>query len=146
MALWQMHLPESDWRPLLRALGYPVGFVMVILARQQLFTENTITVVLPVMAHPKARNFWRAGRMWAIVLAANLAGTLFAALFCTFTPVLDNDVRGPMLSISRESLDHDAIALLFRGITAGLLTGAMVWVLPGGTAAQSPAFAGLTCL
>ena len=136
MALLQMHLPESDWRPLLRALGYPVGFVMVILARQQLFTENTITVVLPVMAHPKARNFWRAGRMWAIVLAANLAGTLFAALFCTFTPVLAPGVREAMVDIARESMQYDWPAMAFHGITAGFLMAAMVWLIPAAAAAQ----------
>src|ERR1051325_1198960 len=89
MALLEMHLPEAPWRSLVRSLGYPVGFLMVVLGRQQLFTENTITVVLPVIAAPTRRNFWCAGRMWRIVLLANLAGTLFAALFCTFTPVLD---------------------------------------------------------
>ena len=46
------HLPDAPWRGLVTALGYPVGFLMVVLARQQLFTENTITVVLPVMAEP----------------------------------------------------------------------------------------------
>src|SRR3954468_9957587 len=70
-AILRMHLPDADWRPLLTALGYPVGFVMVVLARQQLFTENTITVMLPVMAEPTAHNFRRAGRMWGIVLGAN---------------------------------------------------------------------------
>ena len=146
MAILEMHLPDAEWRPLARALGYPIGFVMVVLARQQLFTENTITVVLPVMAEPSPYNFWRAGRMWAIVLAANLAGTLFAALFCTFTPVLDNDVRAAMLSISRESLDHDAIALLFRGITAGFLMAAMVWLIPAASAAQFQVIAVMTYL
>ena len=70
-------------------LGYTVGFVMVVLSRQQLFTENTITVVLPVMAEFTLQNILKLCRMWAIVLAANMAGTLFAALFCNFTPVLD---------------------------------------------------------
>jgi formate-nitrite transporter family protein len=52
-ALLQMHLPDEPWRPLVSCLGYSVGFLMVVLARQQLFTENTITVVLPVMARSR---------------------------------------------------------------------------------------------
>src|SRR5919109_2068537 len=71
-AILLMNLPEAPWRVLVVSLGYPVGFVMVVLARQQLFTENTITVVLPVIAEPTASNFGRAARMWVIVLAANL--------------------------------------------------------------------------
>lgn len=63
---------------------------MVVLSRQQLFTETTITVVLPVMSDFTPRNLLLMSRMWLIVLAANLAGTLFAAIFSTFTPVLTN--------------------------------------------------------
>lgn len=146
MALIEMHLPQAEWRSLVRSAGYPIGFLMVVLGRQQLFTENTITVVLPVIGEPTRRNFGCAGRMWAIVLAANLVGTLFAALFCTFTPVLDNDVRVAMLSIARESLDHDALGLLFRGITAGFLMAAMVWLIPASTAAQFQVVAIMTYL
>jgi formate-nitrite transporter family protein len=46
----QAHLPDEPWRPLVSTLDYSVGFIMVVLSRQQLFTGNTITVVLPVMA------------------------------------------------------------------------------------------------
>src|SRR5438067_4801216 len=110
-AILRLHLPEEAWSRLVVSLGYPVGFVMVVLARQQLFTENTITVVLPVMAEPSARNFGRAGRMWAIVLAANLAGTLVAALFCTFTPVLGPELRDAMLEISAAGMRYGWIEM-----------------------------------
>jgi len=55
-ALLQAHLPDTSWRPLLTSLGYPVGFLIVVLARQQLFTENTITPVLPLAAKFTADN------------------------------------------------------------------------------------------
>lgn len=129
-AILRMHLPESQWRELLVALGYPVGFLMVVLARQQLFTETTITVVLPLMKEPTREHFAGAGRMWAVVLAANLAGTLFAALFCTFTPVIGPELRDAMLDISRNAMGHGWLEMGFRGITAGFLMAAMVWLIP----------------
>src|SRR5262244_3678804 len=43
-AILETHLPDAPWRHLVSSLGYAVGFVMVVLSRQQLFTENTITV------------------------------------------------------------------------------------------------------
>ena len=135
-ALLYMRLPESDWQRLVVALGYPVGFVMVVLARQQLFTENTITVVLPVMAQPNARNFWRGGRMWLIVLLANLAGTLLAALFSTYTPVVTPELREAMLAVSREAMQYGWLEMTFRGITAGFLMAAMVWLIPAAEGAQ----------
>ena len=42
-------LPASDWRPIIAKLGYAVGFLIVILGRQQLFTENVLTAVLPAI-------------------------------------------------------------------------------------------------
>ena len=83
-AVLRSHLPAAPWTPLIASLGYSVGFLMSVLGRQQLFTESTITVVLPVLGDINARNLWRMARLWAIVLAANLVGTLFAALFCTY--------------------------------------------------------------
>ena len=45
-ALLHHALPDTPWRPLVSKLGYSVGFLIVILGRQQLFTENTLTVHL----------------------------------------------------------------------------------------------------
>jgi formate/nitrite transporter FocA (FNT family) len=135
-AILQLHLDESDWRPLVTSLGYTVGFVMVVLSRQQLFTENTITVVLPVMAQWSAANVWRAARMWAVVLAANLSGTLFAAVFCSLSPVLPTELRAEMLEVSRHILGHSWPEMLFLGVTAGFLVAAMVWLLPSSEGAQ----------
>lgn len=57
------------------SIGYSAGFLAVILARQQLFTENTLTAVLPVMTAPTLANFGRLLRLWGVVLFGNLAGT-----------------------------------------------------------------------
>jgi formate/nitrite transporter FocA (FNT family) len=136
MAILHLHTPPAPWQALIIGLGYPVGFVMVVLARQQLFTENTITVVLPVLAQPSARNFGRAARMWAIVLAANFAGTLLAALFSSFTPVVTPELRESMLELSRAALRPGGWEMLFHGITAGFLMAALVWLIPAAESAQ----------
>jgi len=135
-AILRLHLPEAAWSPLLVSLGYPVGFLMVVLGRQQLFTENTITVVLPVMAEPSRLNLGRAARMWSIVLIANLAGTLFAALFCTWAPVIEPELRGAMLELSAHAMQYGWLEMAFRAITAGFLMAAMVWLIPAADAAQ----------
>ncbi|HMR68580.1 MAG TPA: formate/nitrite transporter family protein, partial [Anaerolineae bacterium] len=48
-ALLQAHLPEAPWRPLISKAGYSLGFLIVILGRQQLFTENTLTPILQLL-------------------------------------------------------------------------------------------------
>lgn len=135
-AILQAHLPDRSWRPLVSDLGYPVGFLMSVLGRQQLFTENTITVVLPVAASPTLRNLGRLSRIWAIVLSANMAGTFFAALFCCLTPVLSPDIRAIMLEISRHAMEGSPLDLFFRAITGGFLIAAMVWLLPSAGSAE----------
>jgi formate-nitrite transporter family protein len=133
--LW-VHLPAAPWRPLVSGFGYSVGFLIVVLARQQLFTENTVTVVLPVMAEFTLANVRRLVRMWAIVFAANMAGTFVAALFCTLTPVLTPELRHGMLELSGHLMELGWAAMFFRAVGAGFLIAAMVWLIPSAEGAQ----------
>jgi formate/nitrite transporter FocA (FNT family) len=135
-ALLQAYLPDAPWRPTVSGFGYCVGFLMVILGRQQLFTESTITVVLPLFADLSWANFWRMARLWAIVLAANLVGTLFASLFCQFTPVVPPDILQGMRDISRDLLELSWWQMAFRGISSGFLIAAMVWMIPSAESAK----------
>lgn len=135
-AILTAHLPEAPWQPLVVSFGYCIGFIMAVLSRQQLFTEITITAVLPVAAEVTWGNVGRMARLWAIVLAANLAGTLFAALFCTFAPALSGDVYNGMLEISRDLLAYGWWEMVFRAIAAGFLMAAMVWLMPGAEGSQ----------
>jgi formate/nitrite transporter FocA (FNT family) len=135
-AVLRMNLPDAPWRPLVTSFGYAAGFVMVVLSRQQLFTENTITVVLPVMADFNRKNAQGLVRMWGVVFFANMAGTLFAALFCTFTPVLSPELRDSMLAISGHLQHLGWAETVFRAIGAGFLVAAMVWLLPSAETTQ----------
>jgi formate/nitrite transporter FocA (FNT family) len=135
-AILQSHLPQSSWTVLVSSLGYSVGFVMVVLSRQQLFTENTVTAVLPVVANPTSANLWRLMRLWGVVLAANMAGTFVAAVLCTFTPVLTPDLKAAVLDIASHIASHPWMETVFRAIASGFLIAALVWLLPSAEATQ----------
>ena len=135
-AILRAHLPDSIWAVLVTSLGYSVGFLMVVLSRQQLFTESTVTAVLPVMANMTAASLWRLGRLWGIVLIANIVGTFIAALICTFTPVLTTELRGAMLDIASQIMGHTWMEMTFRAIASGFLIATMVWLIPSAEAAQ----------
>lgn len=132
----QAHLPAAPWNVLVVSLGYSVGFLMVVLSRQQLFTESTVTAVLPVMADFTRTNVWRLVRLWSVVLLANMAGTLVAAVLCTFTPVLTPELNTAMLDVAGQIMNHSWMEMLFRAIASGFLIATMVWLLPGAEAAQ----------
>jgi formate/nitrite transporter FocA (FNT family) len=135
-AVLRSHLPEASWTPLVASLGYSVGFVMAVLSRQQLFTEITITAVLPVVANPTLANLWRLLRLWSVVLVANMAGTFFAAVMCAFTPILTPELKAAMLDIAGQITNHPWMEMMFRSIASGFLIAAMVWLLPSAEAAQ----------
>ena len=103
---------------------------MTIMGRQQLFTENTLSVVLPVLKEPSWPKMWRMSRLWAIVLAGNLVGTLFAAVFFRYSPALPDALLAGMLDVSRPLLALTWWQMLFHAVPAGFLIAAMVWMIP----------------
>lgn len=115
---------------LIESLGYSFGFVLVILCRLQLFTENTITVVLPVLADPTRNRFYCTARLWVIVLAANLCGTFITAAISVHGGILTVDTLTALLDISRHLAILSPAETLLRGIPSGFFIAAMVWMLP----------------
>jgi formate/nitrite transporter FocA (FNT family) len=144
-AILQEHLPDTSWRPLLTSHGYPVGFLIVVLARQQLFTENTITPVLPLAANFTVANLAKLARLWTIVFAANMTGTAAAAVFCTCRRC-SPEMRDVMIDISRHILQTSWNESFFRAISAGFLIAAMVWLIPSAEAAAFRVIAMMTYL
>jgi formate/nitrite transporter FocA (FNT family) len=137
MALLRSYLPDTPWRPLLENLGYTIGFLIVILGRQQLFTENTLTVILPLLDAPnKLRMLAKVGRLWGIVLGANLIGGFLFALAMAHTTIFESDVKAAFMSIGLQSAAPDWTTLFGRGVFAGWLIALMVWVLPAADQAK----------
>lgn len=130
------HLPDAPWRPLVAKFGYSLGFLVVVLGRQQLFTENTLTVILPLLRKPTAGMFGNVARLWVLVLASNLVGTFLIAWFIGNTSVVEPDVQVAMAEIGRRSMSPAFLALLFKGVLAGWLIALMVWLLPFAEAAR----------
>ena len=128
--LLQSHLPAHEWRPLVAKLGYSVGFVIVILGRQQLFTENTLTPILPLLTRPDAPTFGKVARLWAIVLAANLVGALAFALAVAFLPVFEPPALVAFDEIASVSMGGTSLEHFVQGVFAGWLIALMIWMLP----------------
>ena len=123
------HLPASDWSPIVAKLGYAVGFLIVILGHQQLFTENVLTAVLPVMARKQVHWLNKMLRLWGIVLAANIAGCLIFALATAFLPIIPADVAPALANIVNGVMSNTPWEMFAKGIGAGWLIAAVVWIL-----------------
>ena len=129
-ALLMSHLPVSPWRPLVSRAGYCIGFLIVILGRQQLFTENTLTVILPLLVRKDLATFLRVLRLWGVVLSANLAGTFLFALCISRIALFDAHTQECLLEIGRSHFGANFGTVLVRAIFAGWLIALMVWLLP----------------
>jgi formate/nitrite transporter FocA (FNT family) len=140
--LLRSHLPDAPWRPLVTKLGYPVGFLMVTLGSQELFTENTLTPIVPLLVERSREKLNAVAKLWSATLIANLVGTLIFAAVLARTGLFDADVNRAFSDIGREALKGDFITTLLRGIFAGWLIAAMVWMLPAASTAQ-PAVIGV---
>jgi formate/nitrite transporter FocA (FNT family) len=129
------YFPDVSGRHLVTSLGYTVGFLIVVMGRQQLFTENTITAVLPVMAKRTARQLQRMLRLWSVVLVSNLIGTVAVGALFAYAPVFDGTIHGGMVAVAREFFELTAGDMFWRGILAGWLIATMVWLLPAAESA-----------
>ena len=129
-AVLHSRLPDAPWRPLIEKFGYSIGFLMVVLGRQQLFTENTLTVILPLLRKPRMRMFMNVARLWSIVLCFNLLGTCLIAWIMGNTNMVSPEVRHAMQEIGHNTMSPDFGTLIIRGIFAGFMIAIMVWLLP----------------
>ena len=122
-------VPPADWKHAIAALGYPAGFMIVILGRQQLFTENVLTAVLPVMTHRKLSWLLRMLRLWLVVLAANVAGCLVFACAFAFLPMVSESFRPGLATQVHELMRNTPMEMFAKGIGAGWLIAALVWII-----------------
>jgi formate-nitrite transporter family protein len=135
--LLHAHLPDAPWRPLVSKFGYTIGFLIVILGRQQLFTENTLTVILPLLSRRDLATLWNVIRLWTIVLVANIVGVWLFTLGLR-GPVFEPPVLDAFRAIGTEAMAPGALAIFFKAIFGGWLIALMVWLLPGADSSRLP--------
>lgn len=135
-AVLQAHVPDAAWRPLVSKLGYSVGFLIVILGRQQLFTENTLTPVLPLLEREQPVAVTHVLRLWVTVLLGNLAGAWALAMTVTRTEMLPPEVRGAVSAIGHHAIEPGFGLILLRAVFAGWLVALLVWLQPAAETAR----------
>ena len=77
-----------------------MGFPIVVLGRQQLFTENTVTAILPLLSRRDLSSLLHVLRLWAVVLATNLVRTFGLALLLSLTGLFDANPLVPTTEVA----------------------------------------------
>jgi formate/nitrite transporter FocA (FNT family) len=121
-------VPESHAKAA-AAAAYPLGFIVVILGRLALFTENTLVPVIPLLNHRDAATLGKVLRMWGILLVGNLIGAAAFALALAHTPMLGPDLSEPLRRVADSSTAGGFWLVAYQGIFAGWLISLLTWLL-----------------
>jgi formate-nitrite transporter family protein len=114
---------------LIGKMFYPLGFIVVILGRSQLFTENTLYPVALVLA--EKNHFWNTMRLWAVVLPANVLGALAFAMLAMRTPAMTESSVQALAQLGLEAAHHPASAIFWSGVMGGWIIATVAWLVSG---------------
>lgn len=129
-SVFHLHMANSQFEPLISSLGYTVGFLIVILGRMQLFTENPITTIVPLLSDWSLKKLFKVIRLWSTVFLFNIIGTAIAAIFFASQYTLSPEIESAMHSVASNVMTLQPIENILRGIPAGIIIAAIVWTSP----------------
>jgi len=128
VALLSHHMaPENH--AIASAIAYPLGFIFVVLARHQLFTENTLEPVIPLLERRDMKTLRQVLRLWAIVLPMNLIGAALFAYVVARTQTLEPALHSSVAETAREATKGTTAVIFLKAIWAGWLVALMAWII-----------------
>jgi len=128
--LYTLYQPifEKDALHLMVSLGYPIGFIFVILGRSELFTEQTALAMIPVLngkASVKDLLYF-----WGLIIAGNLTGgALFAAFLSWIGPGMEITSVAALESIASKMTSQPPVFTFGSAVLAGWMMGLLSWLL-----------------
>ena len=122
-------LGTSDKAFMISRLFYPLGFIVVIVGRSQLFTENTLYPVALVLA--EKREFWNTMRLWAVVLPSNVLGAFAFASLVSLTPALNPHIVEALTQLGLDAIKNPTPAVFWSGVMGGWIIALAAWLVSG---------------
>ena len=92
--------------------------------------------MLPLFVHPDWKTVSAIARLWAIVLGANLLGTVIIAALLAVPGAFDPAVHASMQHLGVEIVHSDTPGAFLKAVFAGWLIALMVWMLPSARSAR----------
>jgi formate/nitrite transporter FocA (FNT family) len=115
------------------AAAYPLGFIFVIMARSELFTENTLVPVIPLLERRDIATLGLVARIWVLLLVGNLIGTVIFGVALAHTGLLRPAYAAELLRISREATEGGFGEIVYAAVFAGWLMALLAWLLASTT-------------
>jgi formate/nitrite transporter FocA (FNT family) len=123
------HLGGGPGAYVVSRMFYPLGFIVVILGRSQLFTENTLYPVALVLTEPQ--QIWNTMRLWATVLPANVVGAFVFAMLAGLTRAIPADVVQAIAGLGLAAVHQPASTIFWSGVVGGWIIATAAWLVSG---------------
>ena len=127
VAIVRALLPAGAIPDAVSYLLYPLGFIAVIIGRQQLFTENTLYPV--VLVFTDRRHIRDTLRLWGVVFAANIAGAFLFAALAVRTSALEPKVVDELVKLGTGMVAVSTSNVFWSGVIGGWLIAMVAWVV-----------------
>jgi formate/nitrite transporter FocA (FNT family) len=106
---------------------YPLGFMVVILGRSQLFTENTLYPVALML--DERRHYLSTLQLWATVFPANILGALLFALLAVKTGALRPEYVTELTKLGVEAQAMPMSHVFWGGVVGGWIIAMVAWLV-----------------
>jgi formate/nitrite transporter FocA (FNT family) len=118
---------DGPWQQLLAYVIYPVGFIAVIIGRQQLFTENTLYPVVLVL--DERGHLLDTLRLWAVVFISNVLGAVAFAALVIHTTALRPEISQKLVGLGFTAAQGTFTHFFWSGVIGGWLIALVAWMV-----------------
>ncbi len=108
-------------------LAYPIGFLIVILGRAQLFTENTVTPV--AVALTDTRSIPNMLRLWVAVFVANVLGAIVFSAAIVYGHILEPGALEVLFGEVSHKAGLGFGGVFLKAIFGGWLVALIAWLV-----------------
>lgn len=119
---------EATFIPYVAALVYPLGFILVVMGKSVLFTEQTSLLSLPVIGGRKTISDLLS--LWGIVVLGNLVGGYMIGLFVVWIgPALGVISLSGIEQLAEHVSHYSVLTILGSSVLAGWLMALLSWII-----------------
>jgi formate/nitrite transporter FocA (FNT family) len=119
---------EDKYIPYVAAFVYPLGFILVVMGKSVLFTEQTSLLSIPVISGRKTVGDLMS--LWGIVVFGNLVGGYLIGMFVVWIgPALGVISHTGIEKLAEHVSHYSALTILGSSVLAGWLMALLSWTI-----------------
>ncbi|HEY4735369.1 MAG TPA: formate/nitrite transporter family protein [Gemmatimonadaceae bacterium] len=123
------HYAPEPYKHVFASMAYPMGFIFVVMGRSELFTENTLEPVIPLLHKRDARTLRQMLRMWGLLIVGNMVGALIFGLLLAKTTMVEPELHPSLQKIAADAMQGGFGEVFYRAIFGGWLIALLAWLL-----------------